>query len=304
MSTSPRPAVQLYSLRDLEEPLPDIVSHIGETTFEGVEFAQRFQDSDVEATAAALRESGVVPVAVHADLPDIEAENDLLDRCETVGCDRLVTPHVDPRYFRSRQAVQSLSRRLTDVAAGLDAHSIELGYHTVHFDCYPFQPAIVEALLSLEPLPNGVAHHARRLIGTWQNRESTLRSDTGLWNLLSRTLPEELFFELESGGLTAAGLDPDAVLPLFEGRAPLVHLRDVAPTGRFGAYENARSGEGVVDLESLVGAAPSAGVEWVIYEDETDRPPATKLAEGAAFLDRLLDAGDPSAPRADVATDD
>lgn len=307
MRSSPRPAVQLYSVRDLQEPLPEIIARVGETSFEGVEFAKRFQEADPEATAAALEEHDVVPVAAHADLPDIEdaiaGENDLLARCRTVGCDRLVIPHAAPSHFRSPQAVQALVERLTDAAAELDADGIDLGYHTVHFDCYPFQPPVLERLLDMPPLPNGVANHARRLVGTRQNRDATLRKDTALWNFLSRTLSEELFFELESGGLTAAGLDPASVFPLFAGRAPLVHLRDVAPTGRFGAYENARAGEGVVDFGRLVGAASDAGVEWVICEDEADYPPTTKLTEGAAFLDRLLDTGGRSTSDAAVVAD-
>jgi len=305
--TSPRPAVQLYSIRNLREPLPDIIARVGGTTFEGVEFAERFREADPEATATALEEHDVVPVAAHADLLDIEeaiaGENDLLDRCRTVGCDRLVVPHVAPSYFRSPDTVRTLSDRLTDAAAELDAFGIELGYHTVHFDCYPFGPPVMERLLDQAPLPNGVANHARRLIGTRWNRDATLRNDTALWYLLSHTPPENLFFELESGGLTAAGLDPAAVLPLFAKRAPLVHLRDVAPTGRFGAYENASAGEGAVDFERLIDAASAADVEWAVYEDESDRPPATKIAEGAAFLDRLLDAGRRSTETAAAATD-
>lgn len=44
-----RTAVQLYTLRDLDESLPAILDRIGETSLDGVEFAHRFSDSDTEA---------------------------------------------------------------------------------------------------------------------------------------------------------------------------------------------------------------------------------------------------------------
>lgn len=292
----------------MQESLPDIISRVGSTTFEGVEFAHRFGEADVEETAAALDETGIVPVAVHAELPEIEEAieggNDLLDRCETVGCDRLITPHIAPRHFRSRDAVRDLSQRLAGIADDLDTYGIDLGYHTARFDCYPFLPEVVERLLDLEQLPNGVSDHARWQIGFRRNRGATLRSDTGLWNLFARTRPEDLFFELESAWTTVAGVDPVAVLSLFEGRVPLVHVHDVAPTGRFGSYEDARTGEGVVDFEELADTASDAGVEWLIYEGKGDRPPATKLTEGAAFLERLLDPERTATRRAAVDADD
>jgi len=300
MNASPRPAVQLYSIREFQEPLPDIIARVGETNFEGVEFAKRFLEADPETTAVALEQNELVPVAVHATLPHIEAaidgENDLLARCETVGCNRLVVPHVPRRHFRNRQTVRSLTNRLTAVATQLKTCDIEFGYHMTRVDCYPFFPPVVEILLRSGALPQGVANHARRVFARiQQDGKSVLSKDTGLWNLFSRTRSENLlFFELESAEITAAGVDPATVLSQFEGCAPLVHLRDIELTGLFGAKENVQPSEGVVDFETLVETAFAENVEWLVYENETDRNPATKLTEMAAFLDRLLDVECPS----------
>lgn len=296
VSTSPKPAIQLYSVRDIRDRLPDIISQAGEAGFEGIEFANRFREADPEAMADALDESGVTPVAVHANLSDIvaaiEGENDLLTRCRTVGCDRIVVKYISPRHFLSRRTVQSLVQQLTDIAAHLRTHNIEFGYHTARIDCYPFVPMAGEALFDSELIPNGAVYHARRAYAHLPRGDgAALPSDTGLWNLFARTRPDDLFFELESAEITAAGLDPAAVLSLFEGRVPLLHLRDVAPTGRFGVYENVTAGEGVVDFESLVETAATAGVEWLVYEDETDHLSGDeKITRGAAFLEQLLGA--------------
>jgi sugar phosphate isomerase/epimerase len=299
----------LYSVRDLQETLPEIIARVGETSFEGVEFAKRLRNADPTETAAALEANEIEPVAAHADLPEIEAaiegRNDLLDRYKTIGCDRVVVPHVAPEHFRNQRAVGQLADRLTDVATDLGTHGIELGYHTVRFDCYPFLPSIAETLLTSGPLPGGIANHARRVFAAYRlNDPSLLPNDTGLFNLFSQTRPGDVFFELESAELTAAGLDPAAVLSRFERRSPLLHLRDVAPTGRFGAYENAQPGEGVVDFASLVDTASAEGVEWLVHEDETDHHPTTKITEGAAFLDGLLNIDHPSSRTGTASADD
>ena len=86
--------MQLYSVRDLPESLPDVLRRVHRAGFEGVEFADRFQEADPDALAAALEETGLDTVGVHADLETIEeslaGHNDLLRRCLTVGADRLI----------------------------------------------------------------------------------------------------------------------------------------------------------------------------------------------------------------------
>lgn len=303
MNHSPRPAIQLYSLRESSEPLPEVVRLVADAGFDGVEFAARFREEAVDETAAAIDETGIEPVAAHAELGVVESavagENDLLDRCAAVGCTRVVVPHISPRHFRSRETVRALSYRLADLAASLDDEGIDLGYHTMRHDLYPMLPDGVETVFGLTPTPERVADHAtrwlargRRVTGT--PGQGVPPSATGLWNLFARTAPDALFFELEAAEVRAAGFDPAETLSLFDGRVPLVHLRDVAPQGRLGDYEDVPHGTGTVDFPALVDAASTAGVEWFVYEDELDRDPAVKLDRGSAFLDRLLtDAGEP-----------
>lgn len=295
MSKNPGRAINLYSLRDIPEPVPEVVRRVAEAGFEGVEFANRFREADPSAVAAALEESDVEPVGVHARLADVEAavegENDLLERCKTVGCDRLVIKHISPRRFRTRRAVRSLTDGLADVASGLDAHDVELGYHTDRYDLYPMLPDVVETLFDETPIPGGATNYAMRWLGYLRRSDpGTIPEATGLWNLFARTRPEDLFFELETAEVSAAGFDPAAALSLFSGRVPLVHMRDISP-GRFGTYEDAPNGEGSVDFEAVVDVASDAGVEWLVYENEVDGDPVTKIDEATAFFDRLLGDG-------------
>lgn len=273
--------------------LPDAIGHVGEAGFAGVEFANRFQEADPAAVAAALDDSGIEPVAVHVRFADAEAavegDNDLLERCETVGCDRLVVKYIAPRHFRTRRAVRSLSARLTDLAADLDSYGMELGYHMDRYSLYPILPDAVDMLFDATPVPEGAANHAMRWLAVARRSDpARIPGGTALWNLFARTRPEDLFFEFETAEVRTAGFDPATALSLFSGRVPLVHLRDVTPP-RFGASEDAPNGEGAVDFEAVVDRASSAGVEWLVYENEMDVDPRTKLAEAATFMDRLLD---------------
>lgn len=313
MAGPPRPAIQLYSLREFSDPLPEVIRRVADAGFEGVEFANRFREDDPREIAAVLAETGIEPVAAHAELGVIEAategHNDLFNRCSIVGCDRLVIPHIPPRHFRSPEAVRSLSYRLSDLAATLRESDLKLGYHTMRHDVRPMLPAKIERLFDLTLTPDRVADYTAELLGRGRHGLSSRRqpttppSRTGLWNLFARTAPENLFFELESAEVQAGGFDPAETLSLFGGRVPLVHLRDVAQAGRFGEYQDVPHGEGAVDFNALVRAALDAGVEWFVYEDELDRSPEARLEVGAAFLDRLLDGNGGAGPSGPVSVE-
>jgi sugar phosphate isomerase/epimerase len=285
----------LYCIRELPESLPDVVRRVGDAGFAGVEFAHRFREEDSAAVADALDETGLEPVGVHAELSVVEGaiagDDDLLERCETVGCERVIVPHLEAHHFRSRSAVESLSRRLGGIAAELDSRGIDLGYHTIRHDLWPSLPDRIGRFANESPIPTGVVDVAAKAyarIGQNGSASSSRLDGTGLWTLFELTTPDDLFFELEAAEVTAAGYDPAELVARFGGRVELVHLRDTAPIGRFGEYDGVPHGRGEVDFEAVVDAASAEGVEWLVYEDELGGDPERILEEGATFLDHLL----------------
>ena len=305
MERPPRPAIQLYSVRESTDSLPDVIRRVADAGFEGVEFATRFFEADVDAVADALDETGVVPVAVHADLSTVEAavegENDLLDRLDAVGCDRVVVPHISEREFQTRWAVRSLSYRIADAAHELDAHDVDLGYHTIRHDLYPMYPGVVGQLFDRTPVPQGVANLGGEALARLRRADprhdpTEIPSKSGFWNLFARTTPDDLFFEVDVGEVTAAGFDPAAAIELAAGRVPLVHVRDVTPTGRFGTYENADPGTGAVDFDAVARAARESGTEWLVYEHDDPADPHQTVEDGAALLSRLCGGSETDAP--------
>jgi len=299
MGSGPNTALQLYSIRTLPESLPEIVRRVGTAGYDGVEFAHRFHEEPPEDIAAALDDANLEPVAVHAALSEIEAalngESDLLVRCQTVGCDTVVVPHLPSSELRTRSDIRSLSHRFRDTAASLEDWDMRLGFHTGRLAFRPFLPDGAGTVIEETPVPAAVGRYAHRLLsGLWPTEPTTIPSETPMWNLIARTAPAEVTFEPEVAEIREAGYDPIALFSLCSDRIEMVHLRDVGSAGPLRGYENVPHGEGLVDMNAVVDAAADAGTDWLIYENELDSDPGAKITHGAATLDRLLDGREPS----------
>jgi sugar phosphate isomerase/epimerase len=184
-----RPAIQLFTLRDLDDPLPDLLARVGETEFEGVEFAG-LGDADPDEVRAALDDAGLAAAAAHVGIDALEADLDATaETYRRLDCDRVVVPYLDAAEFASRQAVADTARRLQALAAQLDDHGIALGYHN-------------------------------------HDHEFTALGGDSAYDLLVDETGFDL--ELDVGWATAAGHDPVGLLDHLRGRVPLVHLKDVA----------------------------------------------------------------------------
>lgn len=123
-------AIQLYSLRSVDKPLEDIIELVGETSFEGVEFANRIRKSDIEAVLAALESTELDVVGAHVG--DDKVGDDLEETAElyrSLECDTFTIPWQGKEAFDSREAVSDTAHRLSSIADELDTHGISLGYH-------------------------------------------------------------------------------------------------------------------------------------------------------------------------------
>ena len=107
-------------------------------------------------------------------------------------------------------------------------------------------------------------------------------------SMLGRLLAVEggkLFLELDLGWVWYAGGDPLALLERAGTRAPLVHVKDLRNDG---GPVHVPLGAGEVDYGRLPDAAGSAGVEWLILEqDETHGRGFEAVGESMAELGRL-----------------
>ncbi|AHG02297.1 xylose isomerase (plasmid) [Halostagnicola larsenii XH-48] len=240
-------AVQLYSLRDLDESLPSVIERVGETTFDGVEFANRVPDADVDEIERALDQTGLTPAGAHVGLETLETDlSETVERYSRFGCDTFVVPYLDGDHFESLEAVESTADRLSAVASDLAAHGVDLHYH----------------------------NHDHEFVACGDQ--------TAMEALLERT-DDAVGFELDLGWANVGGVDPVAFLERYADRVSFVHLADA----EVGAGTPTELGEGDLDLENCLDAVGRAGIEWGIYEHDQPTDPIQSLSHGAETLEQL-----------------
>jgi sugar phosphate isomerase/epimerase len=99
-------------------------------------------------------------------------------------------------------------------------------------------------------------------------------------------IPPELFLEVDLGWVWFAGVDPVELLAREAGRCPFVHVKDFASRDRT-AFTPV--GDGVVGYDRVLPAAVSAGVEWLIVEqDETDGDALAAVQRSKDAVDGIL----------------
>jgi sugar phosphate isomerase/epimerase len=179
---------QLYSLHAVADPLPAVLERVGETPFEGVEFAG-LGDGSVEDLTTALDASGLAVAGAHVGLDDIEADPGAVAATyRELGCGTVTVPWLDPEVFESATAVGDAANRLTAAAAALAEEGLALDYH----------------------------NHSQEF--------TDLDGGPALDRLLAEA--DGVGVELDLGWAGAAGYDPLAVLERYADRIDVVHLKD------------------------------------------------------------------------------
>lgn len=244
-------AIQLYTLRDLDEPVSALVARTAETTFDGVQFAGLGDESPADV-ASALDDHGLAGAGAHVDIDAVE--DDPAGVAETyaeLGVDTLVVPYLPRDCFESESAAADTADRLTDLAGELADHGATLAYH----------------------------NHDHEFVDVGDR--------TGLEAVVERS--SDVAFELDLGWALAGGVDPAAFLRRHADRVPFVHAKDVAPAPDREGWASVELGTGELDLPACIAAARDADVAWVVYEHDEPADPEASLAHGARKLDDLLD---------------
>ena len=230
-----RTAIQLYTLREEDESVPDLLRHVSDAGFDGVEFAYRVRDADREAVRAALEETGLSVVGTHTNLThltdDVEETAELF---EYLGCEDLVLSFLGEEHFASEEAVVETADLLEQLAIDLGNRGFAFHYH----------------------------NHDHEFV--------ELGETTALERLVEVT-DERVGFELDAGLALRAGIDPVPLIRTLSGRSSLLHLKDV-DVDEGGSTP---LGEGDLDVEACVEAAEDAGIDWLIYEYEGEDALAT-----------------------------
>ena len=249
-------AVQLYTLRSLDESLPELLDRVGAAGYDGVEFAYRVRESPTEEVLAALDRNDLdaasahVPIEALEDVPEDWLEggfDETLDLYDRLGVDTLVVPWLDAAHFEDTAAVDAVATRLDDLAEALGAEGVRLAYH----------------------------NHDQEF--------ATVDGDSAIERLIDRT-DDRVGFEIDAGWALVGGTDPAGLIDRHAGRITHVHASDVDVD----SDESVALGEGDVDLDAVVASARNAGAEWLVYEHDDPADPISSIERGADALREAL----------------
>ncbi len=242
-------AVQLYTLRDpLAKDTWGTLRRLTDMGFKTAELAGTY-DKPQQEFAAKCGELGLRIVAPHLGIDEFEKRPDQTQElCRAMGTDMAVLPWVGEDVYRGGWA--NAAERMNAIGAEFAKRGIRFLYHNHDFE---FRPE------------NGVP---------------------GYDNLIAKSDPRYLNFEVDAYWVKSGGHDPVDYLKRLKGRVKTMHFKDMKPGER---KEMEDVGYGILDWKSIIPAAIECGVEYAIIEH--DNPPGDPLQHVARSRDFLLQQG-------------
>jgi sugar phosphate isomerase/epimerase len=186
----PKTAINLFSVRDLDEPTLDILDRVDAASYDGVQFSGGIGEATPAEVREKLDETGLTPVAPHVGVGDLEDDAaSVLDTYrDGIGCEDVVVPHIGHENFADAESVDAVAERLDALGERLAAEDVRLHYHNHDFE--------------FTPLDDGTAFD--RFLA---------QSSVGI--------------ELDVGWAAAGGDDPAALIERLDDRIEFVHMKDV-----------------------------------------------------------------------------
>lgn len=240
-------AVQMYSLRSLDESLDEVLAQVAAIGYPGIETVGN-QGVDAGEMQALLDKHGLQVVSSHVNLTALQEElGDVIAFNKAIGNDVLVVPAL-PQEMRAESAENwiGVGKLLDGIGAKCVDAGMRLQYHN-HW----WEMAVYDGKLAID------------------------------W-LLENASPENLGFEPDLAWIVRGGADPLDLLARYSGRYPRVHAKDLAKPGEADNDMGlADVGDGTLDWDALLPAAKAGGAEWFVVEH--DMPPAPMADVGRSF---------------------
>lgn len=285
--------IQLYTLRDIDEPLSSILTRVAAAGFAGVEFAHRVREEDPEEIKQALDRTGLVPIGAHIELSTLESEYDsLLAHYEMIGCRNLILPHISYRHFITMVDIERLRNDIEILADDLEEQGFNLSFHNTRESLLPPMDTILSSRLPwIDRTPasgwEGMASLMRRNGGPL-SIDQFYRS--GLGRLLDGMQDRSISIELDIKHATAAGFDPPMLMDAIGSNLEFIHIADIARTRRIPPrFESVDPGTGMVDIPASIDAGLASNARWLIYEHDHPDDPYTALERGAQVMSNVID---------------
>jgi len=248
--------LQLYSVRNLlPKDFQGTLNQLGAAGYKEVEAAGYF-DKTAADFGNALQKAGLKCISTHHALTQLKAQfNQLIEYGQALGLEYIICSWAGVHRDPSRTGELNLDdwRYVADqfnaIGAKVKAAGMTFGYHnhTVEFG-----------------KENGIVFFDE---------------------LLKRTDPNLVHFEMDCGWVVAGGHNPVEYLSKFPERFPLLHVKDLVklPDGK---WRNVVMGKGSIDYKPIFKAA--AGLKhYFIEQEEFEGDPMTELREDADYMKKL-----------------
>ena len=239
---------QVYSARELaEKNMEKVFQALKEMGYDGVEFAG-FYGKTAEEVKDILSRTGLKAVSSHVSYDQLLADLDnIIEYHKAIGCNFIAVPYLDEAERPDGENFADVIRNIYVIGKKCKENGITLLYHNHDFEFVKV---------------NGVY---------------------GL-DFLYRAVSEEyLQTEIDTCWVKFAGEDPAAYLRKYNGRTPVVHLKDFVGVkgegtpyelinreggGTASNFEFRPVGHGCQDVKSVVEAGIESGATWFVVEQD------------------------------------
>lgn len=245
-------AVQLYSVRDdMGADFVGTLSKVKEMGYDGVEFAGLFGNDPLQIKQW-CDSLGLKPISAHVPLADMLADVDkVVADYKAIGCEYIVVPYVTEERRPGGELYMQMIDEIKAIGEKAKAAGLTLLYHNHDFE--------------FNKLESG---------------------ETGLDYMYGAVDASLLQTELDMCWVKYAGYEPVEYLQKYDGRSPVVHLKDYYKEGEMEgdpyaliglnegeqkqatAFEFRPLGTGVQDVPAIVAAAREAGSKWLVVEQD------------------------------------
>lgn len=240
-------ALQMYSLRnECETNFVGTLEKVAKLGYHGVEFAG-YGGLDAQELKKVLDDLGLRAASSHVALHLLENElSEVINYQQTIGSTHIVCPFLMPED-RTQDFYASLIPTLNHVGEVCHKEGIAFSYHNHDFE-----------LVTLE------------------NGRKPLE-----W-ILSETNPEWVKAEFDVYWLKKAGEDPVEWIKRYQGRTPLVHLKDMMLDDE---QFFAELGTGGVDIDAILSLGDECNVKWwIVEQDDSKRTPLESVEISSLYL--------------------
>ena len=248
-------AVQLYSLRkELTKDFPGVLKKLKKQGWETVQI-DGLRGYTAEEVAAALKETGLKAVSMHANLDRLNNDLDnliyegLLFGTKDIFCSSELTNEEEVIYARNT---------LLNTAKKLNPLGFRIGHHNHD---YEFRGSINgEMIMDYIVKPEG--------------------------NLF-------LYPEIDTYWAKVGGMDPFTYISRFSNRIPMLHLKDMKADSSLSYPESlAEIGTGCIDFLPIIEWGEKNGVESYIVEQDVSFLEGGMLESMAVSLENLVKIGE------------